>query len=104
VHLNAGDQLTVGVPTGYQAYSYKYDVIFAGFLIQPDAATNSDRLASSLSTISTKKSTCATSTAAGIDCIAYVTHELLFINATSCHNYDIIVLHRFYIQLCLNIV
>jgi hypothetical protein len=68
VHLNAGDQLTVGVPAGYHAYSYVYDVIFAGFLIQPDVDTKNSRLASSLSTISTKKSACATSTAAGIDC------------------------------------
>jgi hypothetical protein len=36
VHLNAGDQLTVGVPTGYQVLATFYDVIFAGFLIQPD--------------------------------------------------------------------
>jgi hypothetical protein len=79
VHLNAGDKLTVSVPAGYLAYSLEYEVIFAGFLIQPDLSTNRPtRLASSLSKISTKKSACATSTAAGI--AACVTHEYLSIN------------------------
>jgi hypothetical protein len=66
VHLMAGDQLTVGVPTGYQIHSGTYDVMFAGFLIQPDFASTSIRYPVLSSTISKKKSACAISTPAGI--------------------------------------
>jgi hypothetical protein len=66
VHLNAGDQLTVGVPVGFQLRSYKYDAVFAGFLIKPDVYNNI-RIASSLSSTSMKKSACGARTAAGID-------------------------------------
>jgi hypothetical protein len=67
VHLMAGDQLTVGVPTGYQIHSNTYDVMFAGFLIQPDVASTNIRYPPVLSsTISKEKSACAFSTPAGI--------------------------------------
>jgi hypothetical protein len=74
VHLNAGDQLTVGVPSGYHASSIVYEIIFAGFLIQPDVDIKS-RLSLSLSMRSTKKSFCATGTLAGIIYAANVTYD-----------------------------
>ena len=35
-HLNEGDELLVSIPTGYNIYSPRYDVLFAGFLVHTD--------------------------------------------------------------------
>jgi hypothetical protein len=96
VHLNAGDQLTVGVPTGYHASSFVYEIIFAGFLIQPDVVIKR-KLSLSLSTKSTKKATCATGTSVGIDYCCLCDAQLAFkCYCMSCHMscYP-------YIQLCI---
>ena len=35
-HLNSGDILVISIPAGYNAYSQDHDLMFAGFLLQPD--------------------------------------------------------------------
>ena len=38
-HLNEGDELQVSIPSGYNIYSYRHDVLFAGFLVYTDIIT-----------------------------------------------------------------